>query len=404
MTCTAFLRLTWAASSLLGLAPPTALAQCRYTWTEIPQWQTPSGPLFPRVTGMNNVGQVVGYYDGVGGETSTGFVWSEAEGVRLMPRPAGYAIVQPADINDLGEVVGSAEDSTHHFAFYWNGGSTYLDLGFPPGGNMADAYAINNRGQIVGSWGETVTTGWWHAVLWENGVGTDLTDRLSSPSSFCYDINEHGLATGALDYWPVWDENRAFVLDVGQVFTLPPAPGCVTSDGRSINDQADVSGRGGSGPPSDPNFHYCGFVWLNQQMYSIPRRFGQRHVSVTDLNSAGVAVGVWENPGGIGFVWQDGVARRLAGLINNGPPSTSHDPFAIDSNGRIATVIGLRAALLTPIPQVGDANGDCIVDIRDLAVVLSTFGCQGAACEGDVDLDGVVGLADLATLLINFGN
>ncbi|RMF79056.1 MAG: sulfatase [Planctomycetota bacterium] len=49
-----------------------------------------------------------------------------------------------------------------------------------------------------------------------------------------------------------------------------------------------------------------------------------------------------------------------------------------------------------------DVNGDGLVDLTDLAIVLSTFG-DGGAPAGDVDGDGDVDLTDLAILLSEFG-
>ena len=50
----------------------------------------------------------------------------------------------------------------------------------------------------------------------------------------------------------------------------------------------------------------------------------------------------------------------------------------------------------------GDVDGDGDVDLTDLAVLLSNFGCVGV-CPGDVDGDGDVDLTDLAILLSSFG-
>lgn len=54
----------------------------------------------------------------------------------------------------------------------------------------------------------------------------------------------------------------------------------------------------------------------------------------------------------------------------------------------------------------GDLNGDGIVDVTDLAALLSNFGTlSGATAEqGDGDGDGDVDLADLTAFLSNFGN
>ncbi len=53
----------------------------------------------------------------------------------------------------------------------------------------------------------------------------------------------------------------------------------------------------------------------------------------------------------------------------------------------------------------GDLNGDCVVDLDDLSIMLTNFGqTSGMTYEdGDIDGDGDVDLDDLSELLINFG-
>jgi hypothetical protein len=50
-----------------------------------------------------------------------------------------------------------------------------------------------------------------------------------------------------------------------------------------------------------------------------------------------------------------------------------------------------------------DANGDCVVNLQDLTLLLSNFGQWGAELPGDVNGDGRVDLGDLAGLLSAFG-
>ena len=52
-------------------------------------------------------------------------------------------------------------------------------------------------------------------------------------------------------------------------------------------------------------------------------------------------------------------------------------------------------------PCVGDLNGDNVVDLTDLAILLSDFDCT-SGCIGDVDGDLDTDLTDLAILLANF--
>ncbi len=54
---------------------------------------------------------------------------------------------------------------------------------------------------------------------------------------------------------------------------------------------------------------------------------------------------------------------------------------------------------------IGDLDGDCDVDLADLAILLANYGTTGGAEpeDGDLDGDGDVDLADLATLLAHYG-
>ncbi|MBI5864954.1 MAG: hypothetical protein HZB38_10705 [Planctomycetes bacterium] len=52
---------------------------------------------------------------------------------------------------------------------------------------------------------------------------------------------------------------------------------------------------------------------------------------------------------------------------------------------------------------VGDLDGDCDVDLQDLAFLLSHFGQSGSGLTGDIDGDNNVSLQDLAHVLSNFG-
>ena len=58
----------------------------------------------------------------------------------------------------------------------------------------------------------------------------------------------------------------------------------------------------------------------------------------------------------------------------------------------------------SPLP--GDLDGDCDVDISDLATILANFGLTSGALpeDGDLDGDGDVDISDLATLLSSFGS
>ncbi len=51
----------------------------------------------------------------------------------------------------------------------------------------------------------------------------------------------------------------------------------------------------------------------------------------------------------------------------------------------------------------GDLNGDQVVDLMDLSMLLTNFGQSGGPGQGDLDRDGFIDLADLSILLVGFG-
>ena len=60
--------------------------------------------------------------------------------------------------------------------------------------------------------------------------------------------------------------------------------------------------------------------------------------------------------------------------------------------------------LVFPLDCEGDLDGDGLVNINDLLIVLSDYGCIGDGCEGDSDNSGVVGIEDILNVLAAFGD
>src|SRR5213080_1236416 len=83
------------------------------------------------------------------------------------------------DINDAGQIVGDSEAFGLSHAFLWQDG-TMTDLGTLGGiRGLSGAYGINEAGQVVG-YSYTQSYGMEHAFLWQDGVMTDL-ERTRSP-------------------------------------------------------------------------------------------------------------------------------------------------------------------------------------------------------------------------------
>lgn len=112
--------------------------------------------------------------------------------ISMLPSFGGWASFA-YDINEAGEVVGEAYlagDEFAHAVLWVDGVPT--DLGAIEGNSAA--WAINNGGQIVG-WSDTSLLS--TAMLWENGSWTDLgADMNAAGSSVAWDITESGVVVG----------------------------------------------------------------------------------------------------------------------------------------------------------------------------------------------------------------
>ena len=139
-------------------------------------------------------------------------------------------------INDLGEVVGVADNGSATHGFLWRNG-TYTDLGSLAGsGGASIAYVINNSTVIAGS-----SNGGYLSFVWQNGVMTQLPFPPGIASTSVFDINNVGDIVGAS---ATFFQEHAILWRAGEAIDLGTWPGGDRSFAWGINDSGTIVGEG----------------------------------------------------------------------------------------------------------------------------------------------------------------
>jgi probable HAF family extracellular repeat protein len=236
----------------------------------------------------------------------------------------GGATSAANDVNDAGQVVGSAgtPDGNYHAALWQNG--TILDLGTLPGGLHSVATGINNLGQVVG-WADVLrdTKYYPHAFRWDSSTGMQDLGTFGGWWAKAAAINDSGQIVGntfnlGFPAYPYFSAEHAFVWSPsGGTRSLGQLAGDTQSEATDINDAGQVVGTSGvMSPPGgipSPLFYvpHQDFLWQNGAMTGLgfnSYRAGNtsilRHVAV---NNNGQVVGSH-------YLWQSGTLVDLNSL------------------------------------------------------------------------------------------
>jgi probable HAF family extracellular repeat protein len=124
----------------------------------------------------------------------------------------GGSLSTAVAINNAGQIIGTSfitgDNDQHAFV---SDGTNMIDLG-TLGGSESDPFAINNQGLIVGQ--AMTPDSQFHAVIWQNGVITDLNTLIPTNSGWLLTsaqfVNDAGRIVGFGDYhnqftWFVFD-------------------------------------------------------------------------------------------------------------------------------------------------------------------------------------------------------
>jgi probable HAF family extracellular repeat protein len=170
------------------------------------------------------------------------FLWSRESGMMALTFPADAGRSFAADINDLGQVVGSVLKEGTFRAFVWTLESGMVDIGVLDGSVSSTAAAINNAGQVAGS--SQYADHHRHAFRWSPSEGMiALPMPPGTKDSFSRDINAGGEIVGERNgsNGPIsfrWSREKGTV-------DLTPLGSDSYAAGMAIGDNGDIVGYSG---------------------------------------------------------------------------------------------------------------------------------------------------------------
>jgi len=408
-----------ASAIALAALDTAAHAQCQYEVTAILDiGDCDIGDSHTFGQGMNNNGDVVGFYRlcAIGNERA--FFWSQETGFITLPHPDDVVRSWAYDISDNGIIVGQHEFTgigRKGFAYDMATGE-YKHLDPLHDGvsavNVSSANAVNSNGvvagmRIIGKPDDPQPLPY-NAVIWrpfEKGSPVEDLGVMNGPNSWASDITNTSTdtvgSTGTLSQGVGYRQIDSHVELISKFLKFTNS---------FCHGAGDFGFAAGSGIPGGNNNNSTGFLWVSDNLILLDPLPGFSNCGANDVNAYGHVI-TRCTPGNVPGLWQNGETFNLQELIVSGGGSIQW-PRAINNNGQILTRHGgTRAALITPIEvPLADLNYDCKVDEHDLVILLDSWeaqvktrGSMGAQTHpADLSGDGTVAGADLLILLANW--
>jgi probable HAF family extracellular repeat protein len=208
-------------------------------------------------------------------------------------------------INAGGHVVGSLPAGGTQHAFVYNGSHTY-DLG-TLGGPMSIAYGINDLGVVVGQ--ADNASGRPRAFSFYRGHMTNLGTLPGGDLSVATAINKSGVITGYSGTGALYDYGvYGFRYQSGHMVRLGALPGGLGSFGYSINSAGKIAGAAYEGPYTPPDYPNYPVIYK----YGVPVKISGYEGEANGINDHGQVVGglnTYDLPfphGRRAYFWQPG--------------------------------------------------------------------------------------------------
>jgi probable HAF family extracellular repeat protein len=198
-----------------------------FTTISVPECQ-PSTCVLTGATGINNTGNIVGYYD-LGGNTPEDSYLDIGGTFTALAMP-GVVDTFALGIGNSGLVVGNfiSSDLSRHGFLYINGTYTQIDV---PGGITTVPDGVNADGEIVGTY-QIAGSGATNGFLYNNGVFTTF-DVPGTTDTYLTGINDEGQIVGySYTVTPVPEPESIILVASGlllgiALFWVNIAPSCI---------------------------------------------------------------------------------------------------------------------------------------------------------------------------------
>ena len=220
-------------------------------------------------------------------------------------------------LNDRGQIVGGADTGVRGqdgefdtFVFLWSGGTKHKISALP--GRHYYAAGIDDRGQIVGAYSARPQSGTFTPFLYANGkmrlLGALPRSGGALAISEAYAINGSGLVVGL-------SNGQAFSWQNGRMRGLPMPPRFTTTTAFAANDRGQIVGSGVG--PGGTFFRSHALLWQGRRVTDLGTLPGFGDTEAHGINARGQVVG-WTNQRRAGgsslfraFLWQSGKMRDL---------------------------------------------------------------------------------------------
>jgi uncharacterized membrane protein len=261
---------------------------------------------------FNNRGEVVGQ---IGDGTNDAFLWKEGKYVRLSNRIFAGALFTSAEaINDRSQIVGGFVTPDFNVEDYLLDRRTVTYLV----GDFGSPREINDHGEIIGGArsGELL-----HGAVWRKGETLLLPMAPGHVAVNTFDINNKGTVVG---FGAAPEANSEAVVwfppytSAPTVIPLPVnAAGSPNVSGVNNRDQV-IFGVALDLDPSEPGGQFSrSYVWsVDRPLQILEPVPGYVHSSASDINSAGLIVGISITDGfTVATLWRGGQTCELRDLL-----------------------------------------------------------------------------------------